>query len=46
MFPKSHVLGMNNYLWNRDCGLGSKSWRGCEINKNKLKFTNAHNEPI
>ena len=29
-FHKFHVLGMNGDLWDRVCGLGSESWKGCE----------------
>ena len=27
-FHKLHVLGMNNDLWGRICGLGSEAWKG------------------
>ena len=27
---KLHVLGMNDDLWDRVCGLGSGTWKGCE----------------
>ena len=27
---KSHVLGMSDDLWDRVCGLGNETWRGCE----------------
>ena len=29
-FHKLHVLGMNDDLWDRVRGLGSKTWKGCE----------------
>ena len=29
-FHKLHVLGMNDDLWNKVCGLGSETWKGCE----------------
>ena len=29
MFHKLHVLGMNEDLWDRVCGLGSETWTGC-----------------
>ena len=27
MFHEFHVLGMNDDLWDRVCGLGSKTWK-------------------
>ena len=29
-FHKLHVLGMNDDLWDRVCGVGSETWKGCE----------------
>ena len=29
-FHKLHVQGMNDDLWDRVCGLGSETWKGCE----------------
>ena len=29
-FHKLHVLGMNDDLQDRVCGLGSETWKGCE----------------
>ena len=29
-FHKLHVLGINDDLWDRVCGLGSETWKGCE----------------
>ena len=29
-FHKLHVLGMNDDLWDKFGGLGSKTWKGCE----------------
>ena len=29
-FYKLHVLGMNDDLGDRVCGLGSETWKGCE----------------
>ena len=28
--PKLYVLGMNDDLWDRVCGLGGGTWKGCE----------------
>ena len=28
---KIHVFGMNDDLWNRVCGLGCETWKGCEL---------------
>ena len=28
-FHKLHVLGMNDDFWDRVCGLGSETWKGC-----------------
>ena len=30
MFHKLHVVGINDNLWNRVCGLGSETWKGCQ----------------
>ena len=29
-FHKLHTLGMNDDLWDKFCGLGSETWKGCE----------------
>ena len=29
-FQTVHVLGMNDYLWDRISGLGTETWKGCE----------------
>ena len=31
MFHKLHVLGMNDALWEKVRGLGSETWKGCEL---------------
>ena len=28
--PQIAVLGMNDDLWDRVCGLGNETWKGCE----------------
>ena len=30
MLHKLHVLGINDNMWDRVCGLGSEAWKGCE----------------
>ena len=36
-FHKLHVLGMNDDLWDRVCGLSSETWLGCErVEQNAL----------
>ena len=29
-FHKLHVPGMNDHLWEKVCGLGSETWKGCK----------------
>ena len=29
-FHKLHVIWMNDDLWDKDRGLGSETWKGCE----------------
>ena len=30
-FHKLHVIGMNDHLWDRVLGLGSETWKECEL---------------
>ena len=32
-FHKLHVLGMKADLWDRVCGLGSETWKRCELDE-------------